>query len=245
MQMAIDLPTISNTYYDGTCSPNPSSLTSNNLTGWGLPYDKWPQALKDQYSYNLTAAKQLLAAAGYPTGFKTNIVADSASDLDLLQIVKSYFAAVGIDMQIQTLDSSSWTSIVAIQHKVGQLAYRTTGSVGNSTEPIRQLSRLQPGQGSNWEMINDPVINAWFPTALAMSNVSDIKKYVSDANLYFAQQQYIISLVTPSNFAVYQPWLKGYNGQANSISGVTGPLHMSFYLARFWIDQKLKASMGF
>ena len=48
------------------------------MTGWGFPYDQWPQDLKDEYAYNPTAAKQLLAAAGYPNGFKTDIVADNA-----------------------------------------------------------------------------------------------------------------------------------------------------------------------
>ena len=70
------------------------------LTGWGFPYTQWPQDLKDEYAYNPTKAKQLLSDAGYPNGFKTDVVADTAADLDLLQIVKSYFSAIGIDMSI-------------------------------------------------------------------------------------------------------------------------------------------------
>ena len=38
----------------------------------GFPYEEWPQDLKDEYAYNPTAAKKLLADAGYPNGFKTN-----------------------------------------------------------------------------------------------------------------------------------------------------------------------------
>jgi len=41
----------------------------------GFPYEEWPQDLKDEYSYNPTMAKEILADAGYPDGFKTNVVA--------------------------------------------------------------------------------------------------------------------------------------------------------------------------
>jgi len=79
-------------------------LTSYAETGWGLPYDQWPQDLKDQYAYNPTAAKALLAAAGFPTGFNTDIVVDSAVDTDFLQIVKSYFTAIGVNIDIKVMD---------------------------------------------------------------------------------------------------------------------------------------------
>ena len=36
LQEAIDLPTIAQTYYQGNCSPYPSSVSSMYLTGWGL-----------------------------------------------------------------------------------------------------------------------------------------------------------------------------------------------------------------
>ena len=61
------------------------------MKGWGFPYEEWPQELKDEYAYNPTAAKQLLADAGYPNGFKTNIVVDIGGDMELFQIIKSYF----------------------------------------------------------------------------------------------------------------------------------------------------------
>ena len=55
------------------------------MKGWGFPYEEWPQDLKDEYAYNPTAAKKLLADAGYPNGFKTNVVADTAWDMDLFK----------------------------------------------------------------------------------------------------------------------------------------------------------------
>jgi len=64
-------------------------------------------------------AKKLLAEAGYPRGFKTNVVADAAADLGLLQVIKTYFAAVGIDMDIRTLDSAAFIPFVETEKKHG------------------------------------------------------------------------------------------------------------------------------
>jgi len=75
MQMAVDLPGIAKSYYGGTVEPYRPRLPRGHMQGWGFPYEEWPQELKDEYSYNPALAKKLLAEAGYPNGFKTNIVA--------------------------------------------------------------------------------------------------------------------------------------------------------------------------
>ena len=112
MQIAIDLPGLAETYYKGTVEPYPSTLTSRRLKGWGFPYEEWPQDLKNEYAYNPAVARKLLADAGYPDGFKTNIVANTTGDMQLLQIVKSYFADIGIDMEIRPMESTDWIQFV-------------------------------------------------------------------------------------------------------------------------------------
>ena len=71
------------------------------MKGWGFPYEEWPNDLKDEYTYNPTAARALLTEAGYPNGFKTNVITDAPNSLDLLKIVRSYFLQIGIDMENQ------------------------------------------------------------------------------------------------------------------------------------------------
>ena len=72
-------------------------------------------------------AKKLLAEAGFPRGFKTNVVAEAESDMGMLQIIKSYFAQVGIDMEIRTMPSEEWIDFVAKGHKHDQLAHKIVG----------------------------------------------------------------------------------------------------------------------
>jgi len=239
LQMAIDLPTIAKTYYLGDCSPNPSSLTTPELVGWGYPYTQWPASLKAQYAYNPTQAKALLAAAGYPNGFNTNVVADSSSDLTLLQIVQSYFADIGVNMSINLMDSAAWTSFVQTSHSHTQMAYRASGQLALAYEPIRQLNNYRPGYSTDGiNMVNDPIYTAFFDQAMAATTVDAAKQVVKNANEYVAQQHFVISLLQTNVYAFAQPWLKGYSAQYGAISqGNLGPQVLGFYGARFWINR--------
>jgi peptide/nickel transport system substrate-binding protein len=241
MQMAIDIPTIARTYYEGLFEPYPSMITSRYLKGWGFPYEGWPQDLKEEYSYNPGAARQLLADAGYPRGFKTNIVANVSADMQLLNLVKSYFADIGIDMEIRPMESTDWTAFVINGQKHDQMAYAAVSPYGHAFEPIRQLQRLHTGSSSNYLMVNDPVLDAFQPQAIAASSEDRLKQILKDANERMARQHYAVSILQPMNYALFQPWLKGYNGQFGSVCSAAGsPQLLFFYPARFWIEQKLK-----
>jgi hypothetical protein len=94
-------------------------------------------------------------------------------------------------------------------------------------------------------MISDPVCDAFYDNAMAATSGDDMKKVMRDANEYVARQHYSISLLQAMTYSICQPWIKGFNAQFGSTFGAAaGPLMLSFYLGRFWIDQKLKKSMG-
>ena len=242
LQMSIDLRDIATNYYNGTCLPNPSSLTGAALTGWGFPYDQWPQDLKDQYAYNQAEAKSLLAAAGVTTPFHTDIVVTTTSDIDLLTIVQGKFAEIGVIMDIRKMDSASWLNFVRVAHKQDGLSEQLGGDpLGLTFEPFRQLGRFNVGNPANIGMVTDPKIGAWLTAAGNATTVDQVKQIVKDENEYIAYQHFAISLLTPTQYAFCQPWLKGYTGQAFSLTGEVGaPLACYFYASRFWIDATLK-----
>jgi peptide/nickel transport system substrate-binding protein len=240
LQLAIDLPTIAQTYYNGKSESTPEPLTSGFMTGWGFPYSQWPASLQAEYAYNPTQAKQLLASAGYPNGFNTDIVVDQAADLDLLQIVQSYFSAIGVNMSIDAMPSAAFTAYVVVNHQNDALAMRTEGALGLTYYPIRQLTKFQTGASSNDAVVNDPTFNAFYTQALAATTTTQVMSIVTAANEYVAQQHFVISLLQPYQYALAQPWLGGFNDQYASISGYFGPLLLDEYGARFWINQSLE-----
>ena len=247
MQMAINLPDIAKNYYLGTADPYPDTLTSQYLTGWGFPYNQWPQDLKDQYAYNPTQAEALLTAAGYPNGFSTSLLFDSAGDINLMQIAVSDWAAININVSIKTVDTATFNTITNVNHKQDALAmYSVGGMIGFTYEPITQLNRFSSTTATNYVMVNDPVYDQFWINALNTATTTDqVKKIVTQANQYVAEQHFVISLLQPMTFSFVQPWLIGYNGQYGAVSGNWGPTKLYTYAARFWIDQSIKKSMGF
>ena len=242
LQMAIDLPTIAQTYYGGKSESWPQTLTSSFMPGWGYPYNQWPASLQAQYAYNPTQAKQLLAAAGYPNGFNTDIVVNAAADTELVQIVQSYFSAIGVNMSIQVMQGAAFNAYVLTNHQNDALAMRQPGanSLGLTYNPIRQLTKFQTGASSNDAVVNDPNFNAFDTQALGASSTNDVQAIVLAANQYVAQQHFVISLLQPYSYALYQPWLKGFNDQYGSINGSAGYITLSIFGARYWIDKSLE-----
>jgi peptide/nickel transport system substrate-binding protein len=248
MQMALDLPMISRDFYHGSVNSNPSTVSSNYLSrvmkGWGFPYEEWPQDLKDEYAYKPEEARHLLADAGFPNGFETNIIVDTASDMKLFEIIKSSFANIGIEMGVRLMETNACTAFVDAG-KHDQLVYRPYGPLGHCYSPFLAITRLHSECKVNWTMVNDPVIDAFYPQSLAVTNEDELKQIFRDMNERVARQHFAISLLQPMEYSLCQPWLKGYHGQIHSIwMGNGGPSRLSLYGARFWIDHKLKKSKG-
>jgi peptide/nickel transport system substrate-binding protein len=216
------------------------------MTGWGFPYEEWPQDLKDEYAYNPKMAKKFLTDAGYADGFKTNIVVETDADLGLLSIIKSYFAQVGIDMEIRTLEPKTWFEYVIKDHKHDQLAHRTGGSpLGHSSAPYHDLAQFRKGSRNNWAKVDDAGFDSFLLKAMEAANIDEMKVVVREANEYVVRQHFSIALLQPMAYSLSQPWVKGFNAQFGSAwAHGGGPAMLSFYLGRFWVDHDLKKSMG-
>ncbi len=55
-------------------------------------------------AYNPAKAKELLAEAGYPSGFQTKIITDVRVKMDLVTAVQTYLKEVGIDCELEVAD---------------------------------------------------------------------------------------------------------------------------------------------
>ncbi len=124
MQMSLDLPTISKTFFGGSVSP--TIYGAYSMPGYYTPFEQWPQDVKDGFTYNPTGANKLLADAGYPSGFKFTLTTSSAYDLDFIQVLKAYLADIGIDTDIQVMDNTAFSAYTTGDKHVAMFYQLTT-----------------------------------------------------------------------------------------------------------------------
>jgi peptide/nickel transport system substrate-binding protein len=234
LQMSVDLETIANSYYGGSVDGTPCGLMNPMYKGWYTPYNEWPKDLQEEYSYNPTKAKQLLADAGYPNGFMTNLYARNTDDLQLLQVMKSYFKDVGVDMEIKTFDGPTFMGLIG-DRKQDQMA--TASWLAFPRPPWISASDLLSNARGNSSVNNDPVYDGLVARQKVAQSEDEAKKLTIEIDMYVLQHHWGVVALPLSVNTIWQPYVKGYTGESLSwIYNVVFP--------RLWIDQDQKKSMG-
>lgn len=230
LQMAIDREAIAKSYYNGLVDWKPTGILYPPTKGYIIPYDDWPQEFKDEYSYNPTKAKQLLAEAGYPQ-FPMNVIMSSgwAGDVNLAQIIKSYFKDIGVNMEISVMEDPTFMALTR-EMKLEASMEVAPGYFGTrmSIDMWRSNSFMGAIRGdAGYDALADKYNNA--------ASVAEAKKVATEIQMYCVPKHWMISVTPLPLFNTWQPYLKGYSGEY----GLT-VRSSSGYWARIWIDQDLK-----
>ena len=235
MNMAINHKELAETYFGGRVEGKPYGIYGPSTGPYYTPFEEWPEELQEGHSYNPAGARQLLAEAGYPNGFKTSLLVSSASDMDLPQILKGYYADIGVDIEIETVESTVFFSYVYMFHKHDQMVWGPYAPTAfGAGPPVMTYS-------SKWFMnpcmTVDPVFDEMVDRE-AIYHEGDPRKWEQDrANDMYALSKYWSVPTLPTvSYILYQPWIRGYSEEYFGASG--------YIFARLWIDHDLKRSMG-
>jgi len=215
LDMAVDRQSLAKNFYNGASTGLPVGMTSSIYPGWAFEYTDWPQSLKDEYAFNPTAAKQLLADAGYPDGFNTNVVTTSDTVmLQLMQVFKAYFADIGVNMEIRPMDPAAEQAFV----RDGKHDQMSGQGLGQTFPPTRVMDVYYSKGGTDaifYGLNNAPdtTYDTLHDQFLAATDTAQAQQIFQQMDKEVIQQHFTVAAPESYNYVVWQPWLEGYSGQ--------------------------------
>ena len=241
LQMALDMETINETYLGGRGDITPHGKVGTAQKGLFVPFEEWPDEVKKGHRYDLEGAENLLDEAGYPRGadglrFKTSVVLHPNSTLSYFELAAAYWSEIGVDLEIQVLSSAAEFGAVLREGTFEQLVASISGA-NYFNEQHASGWYSGPGNGA---VVSDPQVDAMIDALKASTSLDEYHRWFREIDMYSLEQHWLIWGPVSPMYHVSQPWLKGYNGEATM-----GNWQMSDLYARVWIDQELKAELGY
>jgi peptide/nickel transport system substrate-binding protein len=187
----------------------PTAAVSRGLVEWSLPIEQLAEGAT-YYRYDPQEARRLLAEAGYPKGFKTQLTVTSGLGRDLIddaQLVQRYLKDVGIEAELKIQEHGAYTA-TTVQGKFEGLV---RGPIGTAWEPDGRLYRAYAADSSrNIGHVNDPTLTAMLKEQRRTKDLEARKQLIFDIQRYVAVQQYYVYLNSNTITTSWQPYVKNF-----------------------------------
>jgi len=177
----------SNAFSQGVWVPNPAVPAA--AAEWSIPIDQLGPEGRKLYEYSTADAKRLLAEAGHPNGFKTQVevpsVAYGPDFLDAVQVQIKNWKDAGIDAELKMKEYGAFISTTIY----GKFDHMYLGLRGAWTDPEAYFYRpYMPGQPLNVLNVNDPKLTDMINLQRRTFDVAKRKQIVFDIQRYLAEQ---------------------------------------------------------
>jgi len=201
------------------------------------PLEDCPAPVQELYTYDPEKARQLLTEAGYPDGFKTNIVMQNYEGyVDIVSMYADFWADLGIEVDIKSMEYAALYGIMANQSHDQML-----GLARGNTNPFNVMRAIfLCGQWWNPAIFCDQKYEDMYWTAAETLDPVEREKMIKEMAVYVMGQVPYISGPSAYSMRFAWPWVKNYYGETdfgykNAVPGY----------ARIWMDEDLKKEMGY
>ena len=201
------------------------------------PLDEMPADIQELFGYHPDKARELLRAAGVPEGFtfKVQVCTCSPSNMDLIPLLDSYLAKVGVRMEIEPLEYASFLSMMTTQSH-GPGYFMNNGH----TNPTTSIRKFITGHTWNPAVYEVPAFDAAIDRLMGMRDETERVALTRQLTRKLLVEAPSIWLPTVYNYIAWWPWVKNYGGELRAGAVRPGPIY-----ARLWIDGAMKERMGF
>ena len=187
----------------------PTAAVSRGLAEWTVPIDQLGAGAR-YYEYDPKEARRLLAEAGFPKGFKTQLTVTSGLGRDLVddaQLVQRFLKDVGIEAELKIQEYGAYAA-TTVQGKFEGL---TRTPLGTTWEPDGRLYRAYASDSSrNVGHVDDAKLTAMLKEQRRTKDMEARKKLIFDIQRYVAEQQYYVYLNSNTITTSWQPYVKNF-----------------------------------
>ncbi|MBN2128296.1 MAG: hypothetical protein JW741_02330, partial [Sedimentisphaerales bacterium] len=203
-----------------------------------IPDSDLPAETAQLWKYDVDKAKQMLAEAGYPNGFKTEmIVRASALNQDIAAILQEQWAKIGIQAEINVLQPAAFDrDAYAVEYK--GLAIPDGFDASN---PIAVLSSEGlTGAYYNTTGYSNPEFDSVTNELLQEFDLDRQNELIKEASLIIMKDAACIPLAVSAYRVYWWDWVKNYFGEYSLSDG-----NKTEMMSWIWIDQARKKELGF
>ncbi len=239
MMLAINHPEIVEDFYKGQAEylDSPARKWYKSIY---TPLEEQNSTVQELYGYNPEKAKQLLADAGYPNGFKIKMeMSNTPASEQAFSIISEYWSQVGIEVEAVLHEPTVFTN-VWIGRTYEDLILSSLPGGDGSLFVRYSMGYFRGPNAFNLSCVNDPVgtdpvIEHAYEVQCenVMVNYPAADAITKETWKYVLEQAFLIQMPAPWGYRIWQPWLRNYYG-----AGAT-----KFWLRWAWIDQDMRADM--
>ena len=237
LSMAIDRQAIIDTMWGGKGEILNAELHAAMPESYYTPLEKLPESTQENFSYNPDRARQLLAEAGFPNGFKSTIQTIAVEpEKDVAALLVAFWKAIGVDVTIDLHEGASMEGIIrANEHTALTVLPSSVGL------PFLTIFGANISQDNlyNTSEINDPELNELYKQAEGTVDKVEQAKLLKKLNHTLLAKTYYAYLPTPFVQLAHWPWIENYYGEVNE----TCCFSVGQIFARAWVNSDLKAKI--
>ena len=233
MNMAIDRQALIDAFYEGVGMIYYWPLQESDGPTLFTPLEDSPEGIQEIFRYDPDKAKEYLADAGYPTGFKTTFimgVSDTAPDFGAM--LQEFWAAVGIEAELKIMEEAT------IQAMGFDRTFDGPISAGLQAR-LQSFNDNTCDHAYNYGGWCDEYFEELWETARTTPEIEARDAMLKELYVYYRSTCPDILIPGGAEWTAWWPWVKNYSGETSF------GFHKHNYWAWAWIDEDKKSEMGY